>query len=44
MTNWAKIVTDFLFYAYGIGLHQVRILVFDNYQAYPVPLNDLPIL
>ena len=38
MTNWVKIFTDLLFYAY-VGIHQVRILVFDNYQRCPVPLN-----
>ena len=34
MTNWVKIFTDFVFYAY-VGIHQV----FDNYQRCPVPLT-----
>ena len=40
MTNRAKICTYLLFYAYvGRGIHQVRMLVFDNYQTCPVPLK-----
>ena len=36
MTNWFTIFTDLLFDAH-VGLHQqVRILVFDNYQMFPV--------
>ena len=35
-TNWVKILTDLIFYAY-VGIHQVRILVFDNYQRCWVP-------
>ena len=38
MTNWVQIFTDFLFYEF-VGIHQVRILVFDNYQMCPVPLT-----
>ena len=38
MTNWVQIFTDLLFYAY-VGIHKVRVLVFDNYQRCPVPLN-----
>ena len=30
--------TDLLFYTY-VGIHQVRIVVFDNYQTCPVPLT-----
>ena len=40
MTNWAQMSTVLLCYAY-VGRHQVRILVFDNYQTCPVPLNGL---
>ena len=29
---WAQMFTAVLFYAY-VGIHQVRILVFDNYQT-----------
>ena len=29
MTNWVKMFTGLLFYAY-VGIHQVRVLVFDN--------------
>ena len=38
MAHRVKIFTDLLFYAY-VGLPQVRILVFDNYQKCPVPLS-----
>ena len=38
MTNWVQIFTGLLFYAY-VGIHQVRILAFDNYQMCPVPLK-----
>ena len=31
--------TDWLFY--DVGIHQMRILVFDNYQTWPVPLSWL---
>ena len=31
MTDWAQISTGLLFDAY-VGIHQVRIRVFDNYQ------------
>ena len=37
MTNWAQIFTGLLFYAH-VGIRQVRILVFDNYQRCPVSL------
>ena len=37
-TDWVQIFTDLLFYAY-VGIHKVRVLVFDNYQRCPVPLN-----
>ena len=37
ITNYVKIFTDLLFYAY-VGIHQVRIMVFDNFQTCPVPL------
>ena len=39
MTNWAQIFTGLLFYAYD-GIHQVRRLVFDNYQTCTVPFNN----
>ena len=39
MTNWAQIFTGLLFYAYD-GIHQVRTLVFDNYQTCTVPLKN----
>ena len=35
MTNWAQIFTDVLF----VGIHQARLLVFENYQTSPVPLG-----
>ncbi len=38
MTNRAQIVTGLLFDAY-VGIHQVRILVFDDYQKYTLPLS-----
>ena len=38
-TNWAKMFVVLLFYAY-VGIHQVRKLVFDNYQRCPVPLKE----
>ena len=41
MTNWAQIFTGLLFYGYD-GIHQVRTLVFDNYQTYRVPVNSIP--
>ena len=37
MTNWAQIFTGLVFYAY-VGIHQARILVYDNKQTCPVPL------
>ena len=40
MTNWVKTSTDLLFNAY-VGIHQVRILVFDNYQRCPLPLTTI---
>ena len=42
VTNWVQVLTGLLFYAF-VGIQQVRILVFDNYQTSPVPLS-LPIL
>ena len=40
MTDWAQIFTVLLFYAYMYdGTHQVRTLVFDNYQTCTVPLS-----
>ena len=38
MTNCAQIFTELLFYGY-VRIHQVRILIFNNYQMYPVPLT-----
>ena len=38
MTNWAKIFTGLLSFAYD-GIHQMRTLVFDNYQTCTVPFN-----
>ena len=38
MTNLAKILTGLLFYAYD-GIHQLRRLVFDNYQTCTFPLK-----
>ena len=40
MTNWAKIFTGLVFYAY-VGIHQVRNMVFDNYQRCLVHFNCL---
>ena len=31
MTNWVLISTNFVFHAQYVGIHLVRILVFDNY-------------
>ena len=43
MTNSCQLFTDLLFYA-DVGIYQVRILVFDNYQRCPVLLNmQLPV-
>ena len=39
MANWAQIFISLLFHAY-VAIHQVRILVFDNYQGCPVPLKQ----
>ena len=39
MQNLARIFTGLLFYAY-VGIHQVRILVFDNCQICLVPLKE----
>ena len=39
MTNLAQNFTGLLFYAY-VGIHQVRKLVFDNYQTCTFPLNQ----
>ncbi len=39
MTNWAQIFTVLFFYAY-VGIHQVRILVSDNYQKYTLPSTE----
>ena len=39
MTNWAQIFTGLLFYGYD-GIHQVRRLVFDNYQMVTFPLRQ----
>ena len=36
LTNWVKTFADLLFYA-NVGFHQVRILVFDIDQRWPVP-------
>ena len=36
MTNVVQIFTDLLCFAYD-GIHQVRKLVFDNYQTCPMP-------
>ena len=41
MTNWAQIFTGLLFYCYD-GVHQVRRLVFDNYQTCTFPLKTAP--
>ncbi len=41
MTKWAQIFTGLLFYAY-VGIHQVRILVFDNYRKHTLPLTINP--
>ncbi len=38
MTNWAQIFTGLLFYMH-VGIHQVRVLVFANYQNYTAPLT-----
>ena len=38
MTNWAQIFTSLLFNAYD-GIHQLRTLVFDDYQTCTVPLR-----
>ena len=38
MINLAQISTGLLFYAYD-EIHQVRTLVFDNYQTCTVPLK-----
>ena len=38
MTNWAQMFTGLLFCAY-VEIHQVKILIVDNYQTCPVPLN-----
>ncbi len=38
MTNCAHIFTGLIFYAY-VGIHQVRILVFDSYQKNTLPFN-----
>ena len=35
-TDWAQICTGWLFYVY-VEIHQVRRLVFDNYQLCPLP-------
>ena len=39
MTNRAQLFTDLVLYA-DVGIHQVRRLVFDNYQTFPVPLRE----
>ena len=36
MTNWVQIFSGLLFYTY-VEIHQMRRLVFDNYQRCPVP-------
>ena len=38
MTNFAQMFTGLLFCAY-VGIHQVRRLVFDNYQTCTLPLS-----
>ena len=38
MTKWAHVSTDLLFYA-QVGMHQVRILVFDNITKRVQSLN-----
>ena len=41
MTTWVQPFTDLFIYAY-VGIHQVKTLVFDNYQLdqrYPLPLS-----
>ena len=40
MSKLVKIFTGLWFYAY-VWKHQVRILVFDNYQTCSVPLNGM---
>ena len=39
MTDWAQISTGLLFNAY-VEIHQVRRLVFDNYQQCPLSLSQ----
>ena len=34
MTNWHKMFTDLLLYAYNVGTHPVRILVLDIYRCF----------
>ena len=40
MNKWVNIFTGLLFYAYYVGLHQVRILLLDIYQQCQVPLKS----
>ncbi len=39
MTNWAKMFPLFCHFMHSVGIHQVRILVFDNYQKCTLPLK-----
>ena len=38
MTNWVNILTGLLFNAY-VRIHQVRTLVFDNYQTFKIQIH-----
>ena len=40
MTNLAQIFTGLLLYAY-VGIHQMRQLIFDNYQRWTFPLKTV---
>ena len=39
MKSWAQSFTELLVY---VGIHQLRMMVFDNYQACLEPLSKLP--
>ena len=43
MTNLAQIFTGLLLYAY-VGIHQMRQLIFDNYQRWTFPLETVDTL
>ena len=41
LTNWSQMLVPGLLFDAYVGIHQVRILVFENYQKYTLPLKAM---